>query len=545
MQTNQTKPLIVAQSTSSYSSPSQQQPDTSFPIFPVAMAVVVIVMLLSLWSQRDKLIKWLSPLLSSEPVNKEISSQEFAVDIEVLNIRTQDYLRAKVQATIYVFVANNKEDKQKAQRFLAEGESVSTVAVENAVRKRAEAAIRGSASEKTLNELHTKRAEVSKAAKERIGNCLSPLGLNLRELVIGEIEESANYSPNNYFDAQALKARTEVIQPVIFGTRKIELETEEKIREQELNTEKLIREQELDIGKNIRIKELDIGIELERKEVKHQHTSLENLEILEKVEEIRIDHELSIELYRNKKEKELQKQIETAELNFRKETEIAELKVKQELESLRTQTEHEIQYKKISLDKELIDINKEFQKLQAKAHQEIEKDEIAAVIEIVTEEQKRLEIEAKRSKAEEAVTAVIEEAKALRQQRKAKIAADSVEDEAKAIERLAQAEGKRYQAIPPTDADRTAQIIRELAPKLIEKLPQVAEVVKALGPQPGILGDSNIYTFSNGNGEDLNKLMSSTNGILLVQSLLEGKLGQLLGQSLRPLKNNSEDNEHI
>jgi len=118
-----------------------------------------------------------------------------------------------------------------------------------------------------------------------------------------------------------------------------------------------------------------------------------------------------------------------------------------------------------------------------------------------------------------------------------------VENEAKTIERLAEAEGKRYHLIPATDADRTAQMIRELAPKLIENLPQVVEIAKALAPQAGILGDSNIYNFPNGNGEEINKLMLSTSGMLLIQSLLNGKLGDLLGKSLRSLNNDSNSGQ--
>jgi uncharacterized membrane protein YqiK len=120
-----------------------------------------------------------------------------------------------------------------------------------------------------------------------------------------------------------------------------------------------------------------------------------------------------------------------------------------------------------------------------------------------------------------------------------------VENEAKTIERLAEAEGKRYHLIPATDAERTAKMVRELAPQLIENLPQVVEIAKALAPQAGILGDSNIYNFPNGNGEEINKLMLSTSGMLLIQSLLNGKLGDLLGKSPRSLNkdsNNGQDN---
>jgi len=327
-----------------------------------------------LWSQKDKIIGGFKAWTEPEPDSDTIRSQEFAVDIEVSNIRTQDYLRANVQATIYVFIADTKEDNQKAQKFLVEEDSISTVAVEKAVKKRAETALRGSASKHTLDYLHTNRTEVGKEATTILGNCLNPLGLTVRDLVIGEIEESANYTADNYFDAKAVEARTKVIQPAILATRTEELKTEEAIRKQELDTEETIRKQELEKGRDIRLKELEIGIELENQELTHQETSLKNLETLERVEKAKIDHELKIETYQNDKEKELQEALEISELALKKKLEIAELNDKKELESLKHKTEIEIQLNKLLQDTDLIEKNKTFRLKQATVNQEIETD---------------------------------------------------------------------------------------------------------------------------------------------------------------------------
>jgi uncharacterized membrane protein YqiK len=65
----------------------------------------------------------------------------------------------------------------------------------------------------------------------------------------------------------------------------------------------------------------------------------------------------------------------------------------------------------------------------------------------------------------------------------------------------------------------------------VEQLP---ELLKALAPQPGVLGESRIYSFPGlhgDNGADINKLLLSTSGITLINSLLnEGKLGTVLQQ---------------
>ena len=532
IQPSQTEPVIVAQSSPDPSRSNPPPGNGSSSLVPIGVTVVVTLMLVALWSQKDKIVGGLKAWTEPKPDSDTIRSQEFAVDIEVSNIRTQDYLRANVQATIYVYIADTKEDNQKAQKFLVEEDSISTVAVEKAVKKRAETALRGSASKHTLDYLHTNRTEVGKEATTILGNCLNPLGLTVRDLVIGEIEESANYTADNYFDAKAVEARTKVIQPAILATRTEELETEEAIRKQELEK-----------GRDIRLKELQIGIELENQELTHQETSLKNLGTLEKVEKAKIDHELKIETYQNDKEKELQEALEISELALKKKLEIAELNDKKELESLKHKTEIEIQLNKLLQDTDLIEKNKTFRLKQATVNQEIETGEIAATISIISKEKERLETEIERAEAEEAVTTAIEKAQAERQKLQAEIAAESVENEAKTIERLAEAEGKRYHLIPATDAERTAKMVRELAPQLIENLPQVVEIAKALAPQAGILGDSNIYNFPNGNGEEINKLMLSTSGMLLIQSLLNGKLGDLLGKSLRSLNNDSNSGQ--
>jgi uncharacterized membrane protein YqiK len=534
-QTEQSESLIIAQvPTSSPNSTTSSGQSTISPLSIITLTLVGALALVTLWTKKEELFRFFQLMGAKDSDQTPIPSQEFAVDIEVSNIRTQDYLRANVQATIYVNIADQKEDKQNAQKFLVEveEEGISAIVVEKSVKKRAETALRGNASQYTLDELHKNREEVGTKAEKELGNCLKPLGLSVRGLFIGEIEENANYTSNNYFDAKAVAARTKVIQPAILATRTEELNTEKAIRKQELDTEEEIRKQELEKGRDIRLKELEIGMELENKEVTQQEQSLLNLTTLDKVEKGKIDHELSIEKYQNQKEKELQEAIETSELALSKKIESDELNKQKELEFLKNKTEIEIQLNKIFNHAQLIEKNKEFQLKEIIAHQAIETGEIDANILIIGKEKERLETEIKRAEAEEAVTTAIEEAQAQRQKNQAKIAAESVENEAKTIERLAEAEGKRYHLIPATDADRTAQMIRELAPELMKNLPHVVEIAKALAPQAGILGNSNIYTFPNGNGEDINKLMLSTSAMSLIQSLLNGKLGDLLSEFL-------------
>ena len=74
----------------------------------------------------------------------------------------------------------------------------------------------------------------------------------------------------------------------------------------------------------------------------------------------------------------------------------------------------------------------------------------------------------------------------------------------------------------------------------MEKLPELAA---ALAPKSGVLGNSNVYTFPGDNGEGVNQLMLSTSGMLLLNTLMEGKLGKMLEQTLQSVK--EEKNGHI
>lgn len=179
--------------------------------------------------------------------------------------------------------------------------------------------------------------------------------------------------------------------------------------------------------------------------------------------------------------------------------------------------------------------------------------------------------EAERARAESAVTTAIEVEKANRQKnlaiitaereaaekrvleqnvveidvfrrrRQAEIAQQAAELEAEAIRTLAAAncdkalaEAAGVEAMLAaqnviSNGNLIAQVIRALWPELAPQLPQV---LQALAPQPGVIGDAKIYTSANEGGTaDLNKLLLSTSGLALINALFEeGKLGQLLAQ---------------
>jgi uncharacterized membrane protein YqiK len=102
---------------------------------------------------------------------------------------------------------------------------------------------------------------------------------------------------------------------------------------------------------------------------------------------------------------------------------------------------------------------------------------------------------------------------------------------------MAEAEGQRaiieaHNSL--SNANRTAELLKTIWPELVTQLP---DLIKALAPQPGVLGESRIYSFpglSGGNGSnsgDINKLLLSTSGLTLLNGLLnEGKLSTVVAQ---------------
>lgn len=152
------------------------------------------------------------------------------------------------------------------------------------------------------------------------------------------------------------------------------------------------------------------------------------------------------------------------------------------------------------------------------------------------------------------------EIEVFRRRRQAEIAREAAELEAESIRTLAEAnkykdlseaEGQRARIEAEnaiSNANRTAEIVKEISPHILKELPDIA---KALAPQPGILGNTQIYAFpganGNGNGKgdlgDINKLLLSTSGFSLINSLLkDGELTGLVGK-VKDLLNGKEKTE--
>lgn len=515
-----------------------------------------------------------------------VPMREIAIDVERtgnLAVRTQDYLRANMRVTFYVCVNHDEQDVKTAAARLSRDGKISPADIKEALEKRADDAIRASAKRKTLAEIDSDKLGFADEVLNLIQQDLKKIGLTLNNIAISEIEESDTYDTNNFFDAQGVRLRTETIQKSIKQKEEVELRTEQERRDFQLQTELTIKQQELnarkkalEIEKDEESSQLEQQLEVESlraqraREIQEskdreaanerrnqilQAQAVEEEEInkMQAVEERRILSEIAIE--------EQQKKLKVAQALQKQEAEMAEITRQKTIDANRLKAQVEIA---------------EAEELSQLAKQE-------AAIAIAKKTQERLEAEAVRAKAESGVETATELERAERQQRlsalaaeqeaekqriaennvveievfrrrrQAEIARQAADLEAESIRTLADAERDRALAEAEgieakilaenalSDANRNAQLIAELAPQLLAQLP---EIVMALAPQPGILGDAKIYAFPNGNGgasQDIAKLMLSTSGMSVLDSLSkDGKIESLIANLTQLLKTTTD-----
>ncbi|MDJ0634789.1 MAG: flotillin family protein [Xenococcaceae cyanobacterium MO_188.B29] len=517
--------------------------------------------------------------------------REISIDVERtgnLAVRTQDYLRANMRVTFYVCINANDEDVLVSAARLSKQGRISESDIKEALEKRADDAIRAAAKRKSIAEIDSDKLGFADEVLNLIQQDLKKVGLTLNNIAISEIEESDTYDENNFFDAQGVKLRTETIQKSIKQKLEVELITNREKKELELNTRIAIEQQELEAEKQSleinkqkedaqlnqtkEIEFLKAKTEREVQESKDQELAkIERNKILQEkaIEEEKIQQQLFLQNQqieanialeeKNKQLKvaqSLQKQeSEVAEINRQKTIDASQLKARVELAQAEQESRIAQQQAAVAIaEKEKERFNVEAEKAQAEAG-----IVTATQIEQAQREQRLATIEAEKEAATRRIgDQNVVELEAFRRKRQAEIARQAAELEAESIRTLAEA--NQYKALAEaegkkalieaenvlSDANRTAEIIKTLWPDLASQLP---EIMKAIAPQPGVLGDARIYAFpgahsGNGDGsgiDNINKLLLSTSGLSLINTLLdEGKLAALL-TALKQLLNSSND----
>ncbi len=509
--------------------------------------------------------------------------KEISIDVErtgKLAVRTQDYLRANMRVTFYVCINADEQDVLTAAARLSRAGKISAEDIKEALEKRADDAIRAAAKRKSIAEIDSDKLGFADEVLNLIQQDLKKVGLTLNNIAISEIEESDTYDTNNFFDAQGVRLRTETIQRSIQQKREVELSTQVTIEQRELDAQKqslriaqetqsarLAQQLEIEALKAQKEREIQEAKDTEAAAVRRtkilQDKSVEEEEIRRKlaVQQSQIEADITLE--------ERSKALKVAQALQKQEAEIAEITRQQTVDSGKLQAQVQIadaeRLARLAQEDVAIAVaNKKRESFLAEAAKAKAEASVTTATKVEEAERGKLLalIIAEREAQERSISdRNVVELDAFRRKRQAEIAQQAAELEAEAIrtlatanrdKALAEAEGQR--ALIETenalsDSKLSAKIITTIWPELAEQLP---EIVKALAPQPGVLGDARIYAFPNGNGSngngasDINKLLLSTSGLSMINTLLdEGKLGALISQVSQLVRSNSSDSSPV
>ncbi|GAB4477851.1 MAG: flotillin family protein [Elainellaceae cyanobacterium] len=492
--------------------------------------------------------------------------REISIDVEragKLAVRTKDYLRADMRATFYVCITASDEDVLTAAARLSQGNKITPEDIKNALEKRADDAIRAAAKTKSLAEIDSDKLGFAQEVLNLMQPDLAKVGLTLNNIAVSEIQESDTYDTNNFFDAQGVRLRTETIQKSIQQKREVELATQVAIEQKELDAEKrslqILQEKETArLEQQLQVESLKAQREREIEESKVKElAATQRAKILQEktVEEEQIRKQLSVQQSQIQADialEEQQKKFKVAQALQQQEADLAEITRQKTVESQRLEAQVQVaeseRLARIAQEDAAIAIaTKRKESLEADAERARAEAGVTTAAELeVAERQRQLAVIAAERAAQEKRIADqnVVEIDVFRRRRQAEIARQAAELEAESIRTLAaaqrdkllaEAEGLQAELTARnliSTPNLTAQTLITLWPELSEKLP---EIVKALAPQPGVLGDARIYAFpgagSNGNGKspDVNQLLLSTSGLSLINTLLEeGKLNQLI-----------------
>ncbi|NEO08273.1 MAG: flotillin family protein [Moorea sp. SIO3I8] len=477
----------------------------------------------------------------------EIDSDKLGFADEVLNLIQQDLRKVGLTLNNIAISEIEESDTYDTNNFFdAQGVRLRTETIQQSIQQ------------KTEVELNTKVAIEEKE-----------LNAEKQSLRIAQEQEEAKLAQK--LEVEALKAQREREIEEAKATEAATIQRTKILQNKSVEEEeirKLLALQQSQIEADITLEERNKALKVAQT-LQKQEAELAEINRQKTLEEEKVQQQLAVQA------KKIQADIELEERN--KTLKVAQILQKQEAEVAEVTRQKTVDAALLNSQVEL-----------AEAERESKIAQQDAAIAIAEKERDRFNSEAERAQAEAAVATATEVEEAERQQRLSIIAAEqeaeqrrigeqnvieidvfrrsrqaeaarqAAELEAESIrtlaeanrdKALAEAEGKRSLIEAEnsiSDAQLTAKIITTIWPELAHQLPEIA---KALAPQPGILGDTRIYSFpgvngNNGNGVssvgDINKLLLSTSGLSMINGLLEeGKLGELISQIRQMMTHNS------
>ena len=313
---------------------------------------------------------------------------------------TKDRMRMDVQAEFYVRVKPTPEDVSLAAQTLGR-RSTNIESLKNLLEGKFVNALRESAAEMNMDELHQTRGEFVRRVRESVGDGLSKNGLELESVSLSELEQTDRkyFNPQNAFDAEGLMILTELIQNRTRQRNAIERDTEVAIREKDLQAER----QKLELAKLEEFARLE-----QEREIQIRRAEQKTMVVSEQVEKEREAREAelmarkSIEKAQLCAEQEIEEEriakgqaLKEKDLARDRAVEVAETNLKKEIQEARIEAEKLVELARIHTEQAIE--NERLQKERYLADKEIERDKHLTVLKI----QKDLELKEQEIAAEE------------------------------------------------------------------------------------------------------------------------------------------------
>jgi uncharacterized membrane protein YqiK len=475
----------------------------------------------------------------------EIDSDKLGFAQEVLNLMQPDLAKVGLTLNNIAISEIQESDTYDENNFFdAQGVRLRTETIQRSIQQKREV------------ELNT---QVMIEQKE--------LDAEKRSLNIQQETESARLEQQ--LQVEALKAQRErEIQEAkdreAAATQRTKILQQKSVEEEEIRRQLGIQQSQIEA--DIELEERNKALKVARA-LQQQESEVAEINRQKAVEEEEINRRLAIQQRQIEADIELEernKALKVAKTLQQREAEVAEIERQQTVDSSTYEAQVQIaeaerQARIAQEDVAIAIANKRKTSLEAEAQRAQAEEAVKTASDMeVAERQRQLAVIAAQQTAEERRIADqnVVEIDVFRRKRQAEIAKQAADLEAESIltlaeanrqRALAEAEGLRAQMLARnliSNANLTADLIQTIWPELSEKLP---DVVKALAPQPGVLGETRIFAFPGANGNngtgsgalDINKLLLSTSGLSLINTLLdEGKLATLLGQVKQLLQEN-------
>lgn len=242
---------------------------------------------------------------------------------------TKDRMRVDVIAEFYVRVAAQPEAVAAAAQTLGQ-RTLAPEQLKELVEGKFVDALRTSAAEMTMEELHEKRGAFIRRVREAVAGDLTTNGLELEAASLTQLDQTAMefFNPSNAFDAEGLTRLTEQIEQRKKQRNDVEQDTLIAIRNKNLEAEKLSLEidRESEYARLVQQREVEVARARQRADLASERAQreqdAESVQIAARlaIEAARIRSEQSLEQERIQKEKALQ----AAEIERRQALELAE-----------------------------------------------------------------------------------------------------------------------------------------------------------------------------------------------------------------------------